>query len=161
MKRVRFEKGAITVAGKGSSPKDCSPLAFIVGDLAYEATVTLDLLTKGEGGLLLFYSEHGFAGIGFTSTEMRTFIYAEEQTWMRTPTKSDTITVRVKNDRNIVTWSYSHDGGATWTQHAWQMEVSGLHHNVFGGFLSLKPAIYSAGGGSIRVRDCRYRALSS
>jgi len=159
MKRVRFEKGAIAIAGKGSSPSDCSPLAFIVGDRAYEATVTLDLLTQGEGGFLLFYSEHGFVGVGFTPTEMRTFIYGEEQTWMRTPIKSDTVTVRVKNDRNIVTWSYSNDGGVSWTQHPWQMEVSGLHHNIFGGFLSLKPAIYSAGGGSIRVRDFHYQAL--
>ena len=159
MKRVRFEKGAITVAGKGSSPRDWSPLAFIVGDRGYEATVTLDLLTDGEGGLLLFYNERGFVGVGFTPTEMRTLIYGDEQAWMRTPMKGDTVTIRVKNDGNIVTWSYSRDGGASWTQHPWQMEVSGLHHNVFGGFLSLKPAIYSAGGGSIRIRDFHYRAL--
>jgi len=69
------------------------------------------------------------------------------------------VDVRVRNDRNIVTWSYSHDGGATWTQHPWQMEVGGLHHNVFGGFLSLKPAVYSAGEGSVRLRGLRYRAL--
>jgi xylan 1,4-beta-xylosidase len=161
MKRVGFGKGAITVAGKGSSPKDSSPLAFIVGDPGYEAVVTLDLLAKGEGGLLLFYSERGFVGVGFTPTEMRTFIYGEEQMWMRTPMKNDAVTLRLKNDRNIVTWSYSHDAGASWTQHPWQMEVSGLHHNVFGGFLSLKPAIYSAGAGSIRIRDFRYRALPS
>ena len=61
----------------------------------------------------------------------------------------------------IVTWSYSHDGGASWTQHPWQMEVSGLHHNVFGGFLSLKPAVYSAGEGSVRLRGLTYRALPS
>jgi xylan 1,4-beta-xylosidase len=159
MERVRSEPGAITIAGKGGSPRDCSPLAFIVGDLAYEATATLDILSQGEGGLLLYYSERGFVGVGFTETEMRTFIYGEEQTWMRTPMKTSTVSIRLRNDRNIVTWSYSHDGGASWTQHPWQMEVSGLHHNVFGGFLSLKPAIYSAGDGSIRLRGLRYRAL--
>lgn len=40
------------------------------------------------------------------------------------------------------------------------MEVSGLHHNVFGGFLSLKPAIYSAGRGGIVVRDFAYHSLA-
>ena len=159
MKRVRFDRGSITVAGKGSSPADCSPLSFIVGDRAYEATVTLDLLGGGEGGLLLFYSERAFAGVGFTPTEMRTFVYGEEQSWMRTKLRSSTIRIRVRNDRNIVTFHYSHDGGGSWTQHPWQMEVSGLHHNVFGGFLSLKPAVYSAGAGSVRIRDLRYRAL--
>ena len=159
MKRVRREAGAITIAGKGSSPRDCSPLAFIVGDLGYEVTATFDILPQGEGGLLLFYNDRAFVGVGFTAEEMRTFIYSDEQTWMRTAMKSPSVTIRVRNDRNIVTWSYSHDGGANWTQHPWQMEVSGLHHNVFGGFLSLKPAIYSAGEGSIRLRDVGYRAL--
>jgi xylan 1,4-beta-xylosidase len=161
MKRVRREPGAITIAGKGSSPRDCSPLAFIVGDLGYEVTATLEILAQGEGGLLLFYNDRAFVGVGFTADEMRTFIYADEQTWMRTAMRSPTVMIRVRNDRNIVTWSYSHDGGASWTQHPWQMEVSGLQHNVFGGFLSLKPAIYSAGEGSIRLRDVRYRALSA
>jgi xylan 1,4-beta-xylosidase len=41
------------------------------------------------------------------------------------------------------------------------MEVSGLNHNVFGGFLSLKIGIYSVGTGSVRLRDFRYRALSA
>jgi len=31
---------------------------------------------------------------------------------------------------------------------------------VFGGFLSLKPAVYSTGEGSIRLRGLRYRALT-
>ena len=159
MKRVKREAGAITIAGKGSSPRDCSPLAFIVGDRGYEATVTLDLFSHGEGGLLLFYSEHAFVGVGFTADEMRTFIYGEEQIWMRASMTTSTVSIRIRNDRNIVTFSYSHDGGTSWTQHPWQMEVSGLHHNVFGGFLSLKPAVYSAGKGSIRLRELRYRAL--
>ena len=159
MMRVRREAGAITIAGKGSSPRDCSPLAFIAGDLGYEVTATLDILPGGEGGMLLFYNDRAFVGVGFTAEEMRTFIYSDEQTWMRTAMKSPSVMIRVRNDRNIVTWSYSHEGGANWTQHPWQMEVSGLHHNVFGGFLSLKPAIYSAGEGSVRLRDVRYRAL--
>jgi len=160
MRRVGRAKGSITVAGKGLSPADSSPLAFIVGDRCYEATVSLDLLNGGEGGLLLFYSERAYVGIGFTPTEMRTFHYSEEQTWMRSAMPTSTVHIRLRNDDNIVTFFYSHDS-RSWTQHPWQMEVSGFHHNVFGGFLSLKPAIYSAGAGSVRIRDFRYRALGA
>jgi hypothetical protein len=39
------------------------------------------------------------------------------------------------------------------------MEVSGYHHNVRGGFMSLRPALYAAGSGEARFRDFRYRAL--
>jgi xylan 1,4-beta-xylosidase len=41
------------------------------------------------------------------------------------------------------------------------MEVSGIHHNVFGGFLSLKLGVYAAGAGTVRLRDFRYRALTA
>jgi xylan 1,4-beta-xylosidase len=41
------------------------------------------------------------------------------------------------------------------------MEVSGLHHNVFGGFLSLRLGIYAAGNGEVRLRDFRYSAIKS
>jgi xylan 1,4-beta-xylosidase len=158
MKRVAFEKGSITVAGKGTSPANCSPLTFIVGDLGYEVTATLNVLEKGEGGLLLYYSERMFVGLGFTPSQMRTFNYGEEMSWMRAEMPTSRVMVRVKNDRNVVTFSYSHDG-VRWTQHPWQMEVSGMHHNVLGGFLSLKPAIYSAGEGSVRIEDVKYRGL--
>jgi hypothetical protein len=39
------------------------------------------------------------------------------------------------------------------------MEVSGYHHNVRGGFLMLRPGLYSAGEGEARFRDFRFRAL--
>jgi xylan 1,4-beta-xylosidase len=55
-----------------------------------------------------------------------------------------------------VTFHYSHDGN-DWTRHPWQMEVSGFHHNVFGGFLSLKVGIYCAGQGEVAVKNFTYR----
>jgi xylan 1,4-beta-xylosidase len=41
------------------------------------------------------------------------------------------------------------------------MEVSGMHHNVFGGFSSLKLAIYGAGQGAVLLRRFTYRAGSA
>ena len=78
---------------------------------------------------------------------------------MREKMEVSTVHIRVKNDRHIVTFHYSLDG-SEWQQHPWQMEVSGLHHNVFGGFASLQPGIYSAGAGTVKLRDFRYRALA-
>ena len=37
------------------------------------------------------------------------------------------------------------------------MEVSGLNHNVFGDFLSLRIGLFASGQGAVRVRDFRYR----
>lgn len=108
---------------------------------------------------MLFYNERGFCGLGFSSREMFTYNYGEEQAWMRQAIPTKTVHLRVTNRSNVVTFHYSHDG-THWTQHPWQMEVSGFHHNVFGGFLSLKIGIYSAGRGEITVRKFEYRALA-
>jgi xylan 1,4-beta-xylosidase len=40
------------------------------------------------------------------------------------------------------------------------MEVSGLHHNVFGGFLSLRLALFAAGRGEVRIRNFVYRGIA-
>jgi xylan 1,4-beta-xylosidase len=64
---------------------------------------------------------------------------------------TSTVHIKVTNRCNVVAFHFSHDG-THWTQHPWQMEVSGFHHNVFGEFLSLKVGIYCAGNGEVAVR---------
>ena len=69
------------------------------------------------------------------------------------------VRLQLTNREHVVTFRYSHDDGRTWVQHPWQMEVSGLHHNVFGGFTSLRLALFSAGPGEVRVRNFNYRGI--
>jgi xylan 1,4-beta-xylosidase len=40
-----------------------------------------------------------------------------------------------------------------------QFEVSGYHHNVAGGFLSLRPTLFATGAGEVRFKNFKYRAL--
>jgi xylan 1,4-beta-xylosidase len=99
-------------------------------------------------------------GLGFTPEFVKTWQYAEEQPWARRPQSISSVRVRLTNVENVITFHYSFDGGKTWTLHGTRMEVSGIHHNVFGGFLSLKLGVYAAGGGTVRLRDFRYHALA-
>lgn len=156
--RVRYRDRSLLLKGKGSTAADSSPLTCIVGDQSYQATVTMDVSAGAQGGLVLFYNARGFCGIGFSNDQMFTYNYGEEHTWMREKMATRTVHVRVTNRRNVVTFHYSHDG-ARWTQHPWQMEVSGFHHNVFGGFLSLRVGIYAAGAGEVALRNFTYRGL--
>jgi xylan 1,4-beta-xylosidase len=68
--------------------------------------------------------------------------------------------LRLINDRHDITYQYSEDNGRSWKTHPTRMEVSGINHNVFGGFLSLKVGIYSAGKGKAELRDFQYKALA-
>lgn len=107
----------------------------------------------------MFYNPKAFVGIGFSPSALKTFEYAAELSWMRSPVSTSSVRLRMTNDRNVITFHYSHDGGRSWTLHGLRMEVSGIHHNVFGEFLSLRIGIYSANRGSIVLRDFTYRAI--
>ncbi len=157
--RLRHEPGGgLAIRGKGSALADCSPLTCTVGDRRYEVSVELEVSGQGHGGLALFYNERGHAGLGFSATQMLTYGYGQEQRWMREDRPAGPVHIRLVNRDNVLTFFHSPDGQA-WRQHPWQMEVSGLHHNVFGGFVSLRVALFSAGPGEIRVRRFVYRGL--
>ena len=153
--------GGLRLAAQGQSPADSTPLVCTVGDRSYEAEVALELSGHAEGGLLLFYNPKAFVGVGFTPEAMKTFEYAQEHPWIRQAMPTSRVRIRLTNDGNVVTWHYSHDDGKSWTLHPLRMEVSGIHHNVFGGFLALKIGIYSANEGSVVLRDFSYRALDA
>jgi hypothetical protein len=46
--------------------------------------------------------------------------------------------------------------GQSWQKTRESAEVSGMHHNVLGGFLDLRPAVFAAGCGSASLRNFRY-----
>jgi len=158
MRRARYDTGALVISGKGAALADSSPLTFLVGDRSYEAEITLGIGTGAQAGICLFYSERMFCGIGFSPTQMFTYNYGQEHGWMRQDMATREVRLRVTNHANIVTFYYSRDGAA-WVKHPWQMEVSGYHHNVFGGFLSLKFGVYCIGKGEVRLRDFVYRGV--
>ncbi|MFN6981280.1 MAG: family 43 glycosylhydrolase [Brevundimonas sp.] len=156
--RIGRRDGGLRLQGRGRSPADSSPLVCLVGDRAYAVEIDLDLSGEAEAGLLLFYNHKAFVGLGFDGQVIKSYQYAEEQTWARLPVTANRVRLRIENQDNVVTYRYSSDDGAAWTRHPTRMEVSGLNHNVFGGFLSLRPALYCAGSGSVLLRDFRYSA---
>jgi beta-xylosidase len=156
--RHRYEDGALVVRALGTSPRDCSPLTFVCGDHAYEMDVEIETTGDASAGLLVFYSERLFAGLGLSPRRLLEHRYGDTFEFDR-PGLSARFFLRLRNDRHVVTVWHGPDG-ATWTKHWMQFEVSGYHHNVAGGFLSLRPALYAAGSGEVKYRRFRYRALA-
>lgn len=151
--RATYGAGGLTIAASGHFPPDSSPLTCLMGDRVYEAEISIDLVGKAEAGLLLFYNHKAFVGVGFTPEKLKIYEYSEELPWAAVPHQARSLRLRVTNDENVVTWHYSYDEGRTWQRHGTRMEVSGIHHNVFGGFLSLRLGLYVAGeGGSDAAR---------
>jgi xylan 1,4-beta-xylosidase len=143
--------------GERSLSGGSSPLTCLVGDRGYQAEVSIDLNGKVEAGLLLFYNYKAFVGVGFTPEKLKIYEYSEEPLGGGAAS-ARSLRLRMTNDENVLTWHYSHDEGQSWQRHGTRMEVSGIHHNVFGGFLSLRLGLYVAGEGGAKLRDFRYRA---
>jgi xylan 1,4-beta-xylosidase len=158
--RATYTRDGLRLACAGTSPIDSSPLVCTVGDRHYQAEIALTLEGDAEAGLLLFYNHKAFVGLGFTAHDIRSYQYAEEQSWARQKFEGRQLRLRVDNNQQVVTWYYSLDDGKAWTRFDTRMEVSGLNHNVFGGFLSLRIAVYAAGRGRVQLRDFRYVALA-
>ena len=133
-------------------------MLLIAGDQAYRFECDIEIAPGGTAGLILFYDEKLYCGLGFDGARFVTHQYGIERARPANP-HGRTMRMRVTNDRHIVTYDTSGDGGKTWVRFDRGMEVSGYHHNVRGGFLMLRPGLYSAGSGEARFRNFTFRAL--
>ena len=158
MDRIAFEDGALVLQGKGSAPRDASPLTVIAGDRGYQFEVEMEIEPGAVGGALLFYSDRMYAGLGSNGDDFVMHRYGLERPTQLPPGAGGRLWIRVTNDHHIVTFHTSRDG-RQWDKYGVQMEVSGYHHNTVGNFLSLRPGLYATGDGRVRFRDFRYRAL--
>ena len=156
--RVRVADNILHLAARGVAPSSSSPLLLIAGDLRYSFECDIEITPGGTAGLLLFYDERLYCGLGFDEQRFVTHQYGIERARPANP-HGRRMRMRVTNDAHIVTYETSGDGGRSWRRFDRGMEVSGYHHNVRGGFLMLHPGLYSAGSGEAKFSNFRFRAM--
>jgi xylan 1,4-beta-xylosidase len=157
-KRARVADKCLHLTASGTAPVNSSPLLLIAGDQAYEFQCEIEIDPGTTAGLLLFYDQQLYCGLGFDESKFVTHQYGMERGRPANP-HGRRMLMRVRNDHHIVAFHTSGDGGKTWKRFDRGMEVSGYHHNVRGGFLMLRPGLYSAGKGEARFRKFTFRAL--
>lgn len=156
--RATVANDTLTLTGQGEGPASSSPLLFVAGDRSYEIRVEVELEGAVEAGLLLFYNEKLFCGLGVGPGKLHAYRIGQEERWPPGgATDARRLYLRLVNDENVVTFYYSRDG-RSWTKER-SFEVAGYNHNVADGFLSLRPGIYAAGQGKATFRTLVYRAL--
>lgn len=156
--RIRIADGALHLAGKGAAPSTGSPLLLTAGDRSYAFECDIECAPGGTAGLVLFYDDKLYCGLGFDVRRFVTHQYGLERGRPANP-HGRRMRIRVTNREHIVTFDTSGDGGQSWLRFDRGMEVSGYHHNVRGGFLMLRPGLYAGGPGAAAFRDFRFTAL--
>jgi xylan 1,4-beta-xylosidase len=155
--RAHFDDGSLILAAQGTGPADSSPLAFIAGDRSYEFTVEIALEGGAQAGLLLFYDDRLFCGVGAERDRLHAYKLGREQGYPSPgPAMGDLLSLRVVNDANVASF-YIRSGTAPWRL-AVSYEVSGYNHNMADGFMSLRPALFVSGTGRARFRSVAFRA---
>lgn len=160
-RRVTPTSEGMVLAAKGTSPADTSPLVTLVGAEAYTVEVTVELLSEDvEAGLLLFFNSRLFCGFGIDRTAMASYAGGQRTYWREPAPTTRAISLRLHNDRHIVTGWYRVGDGA-WSRHAVRYETSGYHANTVGDLQGLRPALYASGAGAARFSDFVYRIEES
>ncbi|MDR7299292.1 xylan 1,4-beta-xylosidase [Pelomonas aquatica] len=157
LRRAHYDGAGLLLRGKGTGLADCSPLTCTVGDHSYEAELDFELIGAVQGGLALFHDARGFVGVGIGDGLMHTYNYGQEHNWTQQPVLGVRHRLRVTHHQQRITFEHA-AGDGPWVQNPWLNEVSALHQNVFGGFPSLRPALFAAGAGEVRLRRFSYRA---
>jgi xylan 1,4-beta-xylosidase len=156
--RARLEPGAVVLKGRGKSPADGTVLTQQVGDRAYAVTVELELVGEAEGGLLLFFDDRLFLGMGIDGKRMASYRGGKVSHWPEPAPSARRMHMRIVNDHQVVTFYYSIDGKA-WTRHGVRSQVTGYNAHTIDDLLSLRPALFAAGPGEVRFKRFEYRAL--
>ena len=149
---LSFGKDGMSVKAKGKTPTDGRLLLTTATDKNYELTTEITLGKGNTGGLLLFYDEKAYAGVASDGKTLTIYRNGEKAETMPSDYHKH-FYLRLLNRANRVTLSASKDG-KSWKELATDIDVSGLHHNNYGGFYALRPALLSAG------KDVRLSATS-
>ncbi len=157
LKCVRMDGNRLVLAAQGTGPADASPLLFVAGDRSYEIEVDVEIDAGTQAGLILFYNEKLFCGLGLGEERLHAYRIGHAERWPAgAAISANHVRLRLVNDENVVTFYYATEG-KPWRKER-SVEVAGYNHNIADGFLSLRPGLYASGTGSARFENLVYRA---
>ena len=126
----------------------------VTGDTCYTYSAHVDIrqMTEGEAGILLSYSSRSFTGVTITADTLR--LWHEGRPVVAEPnTLGGSLCVKIVNDCHRVQVSVGTDLD-TLVPLGDVLDVSGMHHNNLGSFMSLRPAMQQPEG--TLIDDIRY-----
>lgn len=155
--KMQISNGALLLSARGKKPQDSMLLVLDAGDRRYRVTVDLELLEGAVGGLLLFYNQHAFCGVSASDKQLQVYKAGAPSPFMTPgPALGARLQLRVINVDNTASFFIGAQG-MEWRKIC-SFEVAGYNHNVFDGFLSLRPAIFSMGQGQVSCKKITYQA---
>ena len=111
-----------------------------------------------EAGLVAYYNNKSFAGIGMKGGAV--FGYAKGISPFGPSIKAPAVKYLKIRMVDFDLQFFSSEDGKSWKPCPNSLDVSGYHHNMLGGFSSLKIGILIRGRGTVTIDDFTYKSLS-
>jgi xylan 1,4-beta-xylosidase len=166
IERYSFKNGHLEVEAMGEKPGTSYPLTLNPRHPSYEVETELQIEGDVTAGLILFYSSRAYVSFGL-SHEGRLLKHVKRSQDGPFVRPRDRITysgkrikLRMRNDRQDAS-AYYLDPDGKWIKLEQSEDISGFQHNIYGGFVSVRPGIFVMGEGKASFNYFRYRDLSS
>lgn len=155
-KEIRVANGGLWMLAKGEGPRDARLLLTTALHKQYSIEVELLLGRNGnKAGMILFYNEQAFAGV-CADKEHFTVFYDAEQHKSLPNNIGNHIFLKIVNRGELMDVYVSKDK-TDWTAIVSDVVIEHMHHNRYGGFIALRPALFSAGKGKSKFKDFVYQ----
>ena len=155
---LHWGKAALDIDGKGSDSTDGRLLLVNVPDTCYEVTVDVMPGRGATAGLVLYYNEKAHAGITVSGRDVAIVFNGATVSRHRLP-RYRRCALRISGERGRALMAVSTDNRKTWQVITDGLDVSSLHHNRYGQFISLRVALLATGAARSRFARFGYRAL--
>jgi beta-xylosidase len=130
----------------------------VPSDHSFSAQVEIEIRDDAMAGLVLFYNQQAYSGVLADSKS----ILANIRGWQFETEKNvidKHVFLRIENVKNVVDMYYSING-EEWMKIENSLEVSGFHHNVLGGFMSMRIGLCSIGNGNVVFKNFVYKTIN-
>ena len=157
--RIHLTGEKLVLKGFGDQPGRSRPMAWMAGHPSYQVEVDLELEGNGEVGLLAFYDPDHYSGIGLdASGRLKRVSVGMKGGNSIQPLGSGIrrVWLRMDNRHHDVSFRYRFDVNHQWTYLPSALDASMAHHNNWGEWHSLRPALYVTGSASAHLRRFTY-----
>lgn len=162
--RYTFNNGRLDITAVGAEPGASFPITVNPNSPAYE--VETELVIEGDvtAGLILFYSPDAYISLGLSHEGQLLKHVKKSQSGPfvrgrgRIAYSGKRVKLKMKNDRQDASFYYAEVDGK-WVKLEQSDDISFFQHNIFGGFLSVRPGIFVTGEGKASFSYFKYRSL--
>lgn len=154
--RIRRTGDGLLFKGAGQTPGTSNPLTVISGDKSFEIETEVSAPSGCGAGLIYIYDPNIYNSLSFTGTEL--VISRIGRILARVPCVSDRCVMKMRVERGYLSFWYK-DKNSIFQKLNYVIDTNAQNTLAYGGFLSLRPGIFSAGSGTAHFSYFRYIGL--